>query len=135
MTAARRWPGTANHHQQRRELIVLAYRLHNLYNACENILRNIASAFENSIDDKAGWHRQLLPRMGLDLSPLRPAVIDGTAHEKLDELRRFRHLFRTAYGIDLDGQRIALVLQKAIDLRPLFANQVERFLDFVRGLK
>jgi hypothetical protein len=32
-------------------LIVLAYRLHNLYNAFENIFQNIAATFENTLDD------------------------------------------------------------------------------------
>lgn len=69
------------------DLIVLAYRLHNLYNAFENIFQQIAIIFENSLDDPAHWHAQLLHRMQLDLMPMRPAVIDADAYEKLDELR------------------------------------------------
>jgi hypothetical protein len=52
-------------------LIVTGYRLHNLYTAFENIFHNIAIAFENTLDDRSGWHRQLLERMRLDLSPVR----------------------------------------------------------------
>ena len=48
-------------------MIVIAYRLHSLYIAFENIFRNIAASFENHLD-QAGWHRQLLQRMRLDLS-------------------------------------------------------------------
>jgi hypothetical protein len=55
-------------------LIVVAYRLHSLYSAFENIFRNIATSFENHLDPSS-WHRQLLERMRLDLSPVRPAVI------------------------------------------------------------
>lgn len=116
-------------------LIVTAYRLHNLYNACENIFLNIARTFENTLDEKAGWHRQLLQRMLLDLSPLRPAVLDRSSYEKLDELRRFRHLFRAAYGIELDPRRLALVQEKALELRSLLRQQVEAFLGFVRDLR
>ena len=79
-------------------LIVLGYRLHGLYNAFENIFRIVASAFENHLDEKAGWHQQLLQLMRLDLTPIRPALIDDAAYEKLDELRRYRHVFRAAYG-------------------------------------
>lgn len=32
--------------------------------------------------DKAGWHRELLQRMRLDLTPLRPAVIDAEAYDR-----------------------------------------------------
>lgn len=116
-------------------LIVAAYRLHNLYNAYENVFQSIAAAFENEVNPDAGWHSQLLQRMRLDLHPVRPAVIDDAAYTALDELRRFRHLFRSAYGIELDGERLALVYRKATALRGVFPPQIETFLGFVRGLR
>jgi hypothetical protein len=115
-------------------LIVVAYRLHSLYTALENIFRNIATAFENQLDARE-WHRQVLQRMRLDLTPIRPAVIDEKAYEKLDELRRFRHVFRTTYGMDLDPARLQIVLQKALELRELYRPQIERFLDFLRRME
>ncbi|MCL4869386.1 MAG: hypothetical protein KJ063_10470 [Anaerolineae bacterium] len=83
-------------------LIVLAYRLHNLYTAFENIFQHIAATFENHLEDQSRWHVQLLQRMALDLTPIRPAVIDSTMLANLDVLRRFRHLFRSAYGVRLN---------------------------------
>ncbi len=112
-------------------LIVQAYRLHNIYNACENMFRNIAVIFENQIDDKSGWHSELLQRMTLDLMPLRPAVIDDAAYEKLDELRRFRHFFRTAYGVSLDPERVAIAQKKALTLRKILPDQIETFIRFL----
>jgi hypothetical protein len=114
-------------------LIVNAYRLHNLYTAFENVFRGIAQAFENTLDERSGWHRQLLERMRLDLSPIRPAVIDDAAYVALDELLRFRHLFRSAYSARLDAGRLALVLRAAEGLRPLYRSQIERFLEFVKA--
>lgn len=125
-------PGDA---EPQESLIVLGFRLHGLYNAFENIFRNVAAAFENSLDDRAGWHQQLLQRMRLDLTPVRPALIDEAAYEKLDELRRFRHLFRSAYGVKLDPLRLAIVLRKARELKPLYRPQIERFLELVRALE
>lgn len=118
----------------REEVIVAAYRLHNLYSAFENIFRNIAAAFENHIGQD-GWHRQLLQRMRLDLTPLRPAVIDEEAYEKLDELLRFRHLFRTGYGVDLDPLRLQIVLSKARQLQLIYKQQIGRFLEHVNSLE
>jgi hypothetical protein len=115
-------------------LIVIAYRLHNLYNAFENIFRNVAAVFENSADDVERWHAQLLERMRLDVMPLRPAVIDDRAYDALDELRRFRHLFRHAYGVKLDPLRLQLVMRKALTLREIFADQLNRFIGFLEGL-
>jgi uncharacterized protein YutE (UPF0331/DUF86 family) len=113
-------------------LIVVAYRLYSLYSAFENIFRNIAKTFENHLDPSS-WYRQILKRMRLDLSPVRPAVIDEEAYEKLDELVRFRHLFRTGYGIRLDSQRLQLVVQKALELRSIYPQQIARFMDFLRS--
>lgn len=117
------------------KLIVVAYRLHTLYTAFENVFRNVASAFENQLRDQAGWHRELLSRMKLDLTPIRPAVIDEKAYAKLDELLRFRHFFRTAYGVPLDPERLSLALRQALELRPLYRDQIERFLQFVQSLE
>jgi len=115
-------------------LIVIAYHLHNLYNAFENIFQNIAAVFENSVDDVERWRVRLLERMRLDISPLRPAVIDDVAYDALDELRRFRHLFRHAYSVKLDLLRLQLVMHKALALKAIYAAQLERFLDFLQRL-
>jgi hypothetical protein len=115
-------------------LIIMSYRLHNLYSAFENILKNIAAAFENSLDDKSQWHSQLLQRMKLDLTPVRPAVLDDEMYDKLDELRRFRHLFRTNYAVRLDSRRLQLVLDKALELKSVYKQQVSNFLVFLQQL-
>ncbi|HEV2852704.1 MAG TPA: hypothetical protein VHC97_07865 [Thermoanaerobaculia bacterium] len=115
-------------------LIVVAYRLHSLYTAFENIFRNISASFENHLE-QAGWHRQLLQTMRLDLSPLRPAVIDAEAYDRLDEMLRFRHVFRTMYGLNLDPVRLGVVLRKALELKPLYRPQIERFLEFLRQME
>lgn len=115
-------------------LIVIAYYLHNLYNAFENIFQNIAATFENSVDELDRWHAQLLERMRLDTMPLRPEVIDDAAYDALDELRRFRHLFRHAYGVELDPLRLQLVMNKALALKVIYAGQLGRFIEFLHGL-
>lgn len=116
-------------------LIVKAYLLHNLYNACENMFRGIAAVFENQVDDDTGWHSQLLKRMRLDLTPLRPAVIGDEAYEKLDELRRFRHFFRTAYGVPLDAERFSIAQRKALELRKPLNDEIAAFLRFLAELQ
>ena len=128
-----RHPLTAKTQQE--TLIVVAYYLHNLYSAFENIFQNIAALFENSVDEVGRWQAQLLERMRLDVMPLRPAVIDDTAYDSLDELRRFRHLFRHAYGVKLDAPRLQLVMHKALSLKGIYVSQFERFINFLEGLK
>ena len=118
-------------------LIINGYRLHNLYTAFESILRNIAASFEGRIDtgtDSEIWDRQLLNRMSLDLAPLRPAVIDDAVREQLDELRRFRHLFRTNYSTPIDIERLNLALRRAHELRDAYPPVIDRFLEFLRSV-
>ena len=128
------WPETeaATHEEA---LIVLAYRFHNLYNAFENIFQNIAQTFENNLDDASKWHAQLLRRMRLDVMPIRPAVIDDAAYDALDELRRFRHMFRYSYDTELDPARLHLVWQKAEALQKIYAAQINQFLAFLQRLQ
>ena len=115
-------------------LIVIAYHLHNLYNAFENIFRNVAMVFENSVEDTTRWHAQLLERMRLDILPLRPAVISDEMYGALDELRRFRHVFRHAYILKLDPLRLQIVIREANDLKSLYPDQMQRFIKFLQSL-
>ncbi len=116
------------------ELIVIAYYLNNLYSAFESIFRNVATTFENSIDSASGWHSQLLERMSLDLRPLRPNLITESTLPALDELRRFRHLFRHAYVIRLDARRLRLVWENAIEIRQEMDENLAKFLQFLNSL-
>lgn len=115
-------------------LIIVAYHLHNLYNVFENIFQNIAAVFENSVDDVERWHARLLERMQMDVMPLRPAVIDENACDALDELRRFRHLFRHMYRVKLDPLRLQLVMHKALVLKAIYADQIGKFVEFLKRL-
>jgi hypothetical protein len=115
-------------------LIVVAYYLHNLYCAFESIFQRIAEVFGNQISDQAGWHVELLRRMTLEIEGLRPRLLSDDAYDALDELRRFRHLFRSAYRLHLDADRLALVHRKARVLDQIYRADVERFLAFLDSL-
>ena len=114
--------------------IALAYYLHNLYCAFESIFQRIAHIFENQISDQASWHTALLHRMRLDIDGIRPHVLSGQAYDNLDELRRFRHLFRSAYRLRIDADRLALVHKKAQALQKVYQTDLEHFLTFLDTL-
>lgn len=52
----------------------LAYQLHNLYGACEQLFELIARAFENQIDGTT-YHVDLLRRMKAEITGVRPALL------------------------------------------------------------
>lgn len=67
--------------------------------------------------------------------PIRPAVINQETYEQLDELRRFRHVFRHSYHIRLDAMRLQLVRARAATLQAAYLEQIENFLNFLRSLQ
>jgi hypothetical protein len=114
--------------------IAAAYYLHNLYNAFENIFRRVAATFGNRVTSESGWHADLLRRMRLDIPGVRPHLISAAAYDYLDELRRFRHIFRSAYRLELDADRLILVLKKAQALREIYRAEIAQFLSFLDEL-
>jgi len=87
--------------------VYLGYMLHNLYCALEDLFKRVAETFENNVDDLSRYHRDLLRRMSFELPGVRPALLTAQTYRTLDELHRFRHLFRHAYAYQLDPRRVA----------------------------
>lgn len=105
-----------------------AYQLHNLYNAVEDLFKVVANAFENHVTDLSQWHTELLRRMSLKISGVRPALLSQETADQLNELRAFRHFFRHAYNIRLDFRRVEQNLEVAQNVRPLLRRDVTAFL-------
>lgn len=109
----------------------MGYQLHNLYGACEQLFEVIARFFENRVDE-GRYHADLLRRMQLDLQGIRPALLSEETADVLDELRRFRRLFRHAYTASLDAGRVAGLAAGAARIRGDFEADLERFLALLR---
>ncbi len=114
--------------------IAIGYYLHVLYGLFENLFEQIAEIFGNRIADKSRWHSHLLKRMTLDVMPIRPAVISQETYVCLNELRGFRHLFRNAYLLQFDPERLNIVLRYADELRSVYRTDLEEFLSFLDQL-
>ena len=110
------------------ELESLAYQLHNLYCAFEDLFRIVADFFENRIYDRTRYHWELLRRMKLPIEGVRPALLSEESYRLLDSLRAFRHFFRHAYSYELDPRKVALVVEDALELRKVYQQEIERFL-------
>lgn len=106
----------------------LAYQLHNLYCAFEDLFKIIAKFFENSIDDTSRYHIELLKRMTLDIEGVRPPLISRELCSALDELRAFRHVFRHAYSYEIDTQKIGLLLEKFEYIAEKYQEDIRDFI-------
>ncbi|MHB1256598.1 MAG: ribonuclease toxin HepT-like protein [Dethiobacteraceae bacterium] len=111
--------------------VYLGYMLHNLYCALEDIFKRVAEAFENNVDDLSRYHRDLLRRMSFELPGVRPALLTAQTYRTLDELRRFRHLFRHAYAYQLDPRRVAELQSVMINAKDELDADFENYKRFL----
>ena len=105
----------------------IAYQLHNLYCAYEDLFKIVAKTFENNITDDAKFHIELLKRMAISIEGVRPSLISEESFKLLDTLRSFRHFFRHAYSYELDERKVKIVLEDAYKLKEIFKKDLEKF--------
>ena len=105
----------------------MAYQLHNLYGGFEQLFEEVAGTFENQVEGEC-CRTGLLRRMKLRIEGIRPALLSPETAEILDELRRFRHLFRHAYTADLDPLKVGEIAGRVGELRERFDADLDSFL-------
>jgi hypothetical protein len=108
-----------------------AHQLAQMYNAIEQMGLRVAKAFENSIDDEKGWHGALLNRLSIQISGVRPALLPQELKLPLSELKGFRHVFVHAYDLEIDPEKLALLLRYARAVADRLPDTVERFMQEV----
>ena len=106
----------------------LAYQIHNLYSACEQLFELVARAFENQIEG-ANYHVDLLRRMRSEIKGVRPALLTEGLSSQLNELRGFRHFFRHAYSTELDPARVEELTEIALEVRKPLRAAVDLFIE------
>jgi uncharacterized protein YutE (UPF0331/DUF86 family) len=107
----------------------VAYQIHNLYNAIEDLLKIIANHFENNISNTSQWHSLLLQRMKQEIPSIRPALLSEQTFSILNGLRGFRHFFRHAYGVDIEYEQLKINLDKSLRLLSLLEEDINRFME------
>ena len=109
----------------------VAYHIHNLYNAVEDLLKIVATYFENNITETAKFHIALLSRMTQTIPGIRPALISQETFLILNSLRGFRHFFRHAYGTPIEYEQLKNILDKSMNLLPLLVEDVNIFVNTI----
>lgn len=110
----------------------VAYHIHNFYNAAEDLLRLIATHFENNISDSSRWHSARLKRMMQDIPGIRPPVLSLETFTALNSLRGFRRFFRHAYEVPLNYDQLAANLTLAKMVLPQLEEDIQVFLDKIQ---
>lgn len=112
----------------------LAYELHNLYCAYEDLFKEIAKTFENEIENVSQFHKDLLTRMQLNIISIRPAIISGESFDILSELLAFRHVFRHGYNYNLNPQKISALKNRYLENYLHIKKDLENFQIFLDGI-
>ncbi|MBO0348197.1 hypothetical protein J0895_03575 [Phormidium pseudopriestleyi FRX01] len=106
----------------------IAYQIHNLYSATEELMKIVTTYFENNINESNQWHSLLLQRMKMDIPEIRPALLSTETYSILNSLRGFRHFFRHAYGATLEYEPLKTNLDKSLKLFPQLKSDVNQFI-------
>ena len=111
----------------------LGYTLHAIYTAMEHYFLLISKTFENDLSSDS-WHKDLIDKMQLELPGIRPRLLSRALARTIDELRGFRHVFRSLYDDRLDPDRIMLIQKKIPDLRSGFSDAHSTFVESIQKL-
>lgn len=109
----------------------VALNLHGVYSGVERLFELIARHVDDRLPSGATWHQELLKQMARDLPGIRPAVIDRDSAEALDELRRFRHLVRNVYTVNLTPEKMEGLLSGLPALWSRLRAELLAFADFL----
>jgi len=113
-----------------RAAVLIAGLLENYYTCIETVFVRISQFFENNLDD-ARWHKDLLERMTLEITPIRPQVISQPVKEDLVEIMRFRHFRRYYFGTAYDWERLDALVIRCNRVHPTLLTELHNFLDFL----
>jgi len=114
--------------------VEISFYINQLYTGFERIFKNIASFFENNINEEK-WHFSLLERMSIEIEGIRPAVISRESFTWLNELRGFRHFFRHAYNADIEQDKLKIVLKRVFLLREKYTSELQVFYKFLDSIE
>ncbi len=105
--------------------------VHDFYTGAERVFEKIAPELNGGVPAGSSWHRELLRNMTLELPGIRPPVITTETARLLEEFLRFRHLFRSVYGFELEWPRLRALLERLPAAWESLRSDLERFIAFL----
>jgi hypothetical protein len=111
---------------------LLGLAVHNVYNGIEQIFEDVAKELDGGKPKGDTTHADLLQLMAVE-TPYRPAMIEMTDLDgpgSFDDLRRFRHVVRHSYGMELREAEVRDKFTAATDrIWPAVIASLERLRD------
>lgn len=111
-----------------------ALDLHGFYAGLERLFQLIANEIDGSLPKGPRWHRDLLEQMTLEITEVRPAVLQPQTHTALIEYLEFRHIVRNVYTFDLRSERVAELGRDLSSVFGLVEQDLQAFMEFLEEL-
>jgi len=119
--------------KSRATALIVAQIIENYYTCLETLFFRILQYFENTLH-KNKWHSDLLDKMILNISDIRPAVISKKAHKNLRELMRFRHFKRYYFELDYDWKKLDYLIACMEETDQEIGSELDTFKRFLLEL-
>lgn len=114
----------------------LAYFIHNYYSCAEDSIKEISKIFDGkSITKGESFHKELLLHAKFELLGIRPKVISNQSFTFLDEILRFRHVFRHAYNYVLNPTRVRENKTLILENHTQLLKEFNLFIVFLENIK
>lgn len=111
-----------------------ALNLHGFYSGLERLFELIVRHVDRELPTGETWHRDLLQQVACDAKDVRPAVISQESATVLDEYRRFRHLVRNVYTLNLKPEKMENLISSLPGLWSQVQAELLAFADFLEEL-
>ncbi len=98
-----------------------------IYTGLESILEAVGNEIDDYTPRGAAAHAELVDGMAVAVEGLRPAVLGEATRELLHELRKFRHVARHKYALELRRRDVGRNFALARKLLPAFERDWRRF--------
>lgn len=103
------------------------FEINRVYNVVEKAFERVCVAFENHFEKRGDYHERLIERVSLDLPGFRPAFLPAEWRGEVRDVKNFRHVFRHAYDLKLQAERLKQLVATVEKLDARFRPWIERF--------
>ena len=97
----------------------LASYIADFYTGCERLSERVAVTLDGGLPKGDNWHELLLRQVAEVGGEDRPPLWAGSLLLELDEYRKFRHLVRHTYNVELKPERVLALAQ---NVQPVFTK-------------
>jgi len=99
------------------------------YSGVENILKRLCRFHGVALPEGGAWHLELFEWFCTPALPSLPALFDETLAEQLAAYRRFRHVVRHSYGLQLEWDEMETGLEQIEDVFDHFRRTILQYID------